>query len=292
MSTGWLMGSDYRNWPLATPSATSPPRGLGCGTTTALLMAPIEGQRASNRPWTGSTARAPTIADMALAADNDEEASVRLMQLAHVQNGTGFAQISFASGRSKTTSRPRTTTFTASTPIDPSKAMPVNTVFSWFIRKRLHQIELFRRLGGSSGRPAPPHRRPRRHPLRTGARHWALHLAGRLSSAGALRDYNGLKPWIHRVGMENPMCSGPALSNGTPNPPAQPPTAASSSRSRRRWNAAITKGQGLARDVCGRRSRPGSTVWHLIVGGTGRTEEADNGALTGDLSAIIIDNLP
>ena len=23
--------------------------------------------------------------------------------------------------------------------------MPVNTVFSWFIRKRLHQIELFRR---------------------------------------------------------------------------------------------------------------------------------------------------
>ena len=31
---------------------------------------------------------------------------------------------------------------------------------------------------------------------------------------------------------------------------------------------------------------------HLIVGGTGRTEEADNGALTGDLSAIIIGNLP
>jgi len=32
--------------------------------------------------------------------------------------------------------------FTASTPTD---AMPVNTVFSWFIRKRLHQIELFRK---------------------------------------------------------------------------------------------------------------------------------------------------
>ena len=32
---------------------------------------------------------------------------------------------------------------------------------------------------------------------------------------------------------------------------------------------------------------------HLIVGGTGRAaEEADNGVLTGDLSAIIINNLP
>ena len=31
---------------------------------------------------------------------------------------------------------------------------------------------------------------------------------------------------------------------------------------------------------------------HLIVGGTGRAQEADNGVLTGDLSAIIINNLP
>ena len=79
--------------------------------------------------------------------------------------------------------------------------MPVNTVFSWFIRKRLHQIDLFRR-----------------YPLDVQAEGLRYHLEATASTAFGrehgitadttpeayrrqvpLRDYNGMKPWIERV---------------------------------------------------------------------------------------------
>lgn len=93
----WLMGSDYPELGLFCHALRNEPtaRAWMRHHDHALLMALIEGAEGQQQAvdWLYSSGH-PTIADMALAADNDEEALVRLMQLAHVQNGDGlWAQI-------------------------------------------------------------------------------------------------------------------------------------------------------------------------------------------------------
>jgi len=175
--------------------------------------------------------------------------------------------------------------------------MPVNTVFSWFIRKRLHQIDLFRRY------PLDVQAEALRHHLEAAA----ATAFGREHGLTAdttpeayrrqvpLRDYNGMKPWIERVrdGEDDVLWPGSvkwhAKSSGTTSDRSKfiPVTEAALERCHYKGGkdllAMYVDAVPKARLYGGR---------HLIVGGTGRTEEADNGALTGDLSAIIIDNLP
>ncbi len=175
--------------------------------------------------------------------------------------------------------------------------MPVNTVFSWFIRKRLHQIALFRK-----------------YPMEVQAEVLQQHIAavagtrfGREHGIGPnttgaeyrervpIRDYNAMKPWIEAVrgGESNVLWPGEvrwhAKSSGTTSDRSKfiPVTEAALEKCHYKGGkdllAMYVDAVPKARLYGGR---------HLIVGGTGRAEEADNGVLTGDLSAIIINNLP
>ena len=175
--------------------------------------------------------------------------------------------------------------------------MPVNTVFSWFIRKRLHQIELFRRY------PLEVQAEGLRHHIASLAdtQYGRKHGMVSLSSAEdykrqvPLRDYNGIKPWIKRVrnGESDVLWPGAvkwhAKSSGTTSDRSKfiPVTEASLERCHYKGGKDLL---AMYVDAVPKAKLYGGR--HLILGGTGRTEEADNGVLTGDLSAIIIDNLP
>lgn len=175
--------------------------------------------------------------------------------------------------------------------------MPVNTVFSWFIRKRLHQIALFRQ-----------------YPMEVQAEVLQQHIAAVSSTRFGrehgirpdtspegyreqvpLRDYNAMKPWIEAVRAGEPDVLWPgdvkwhAKSSGTTHDRSKfiPVTEGALEKCHYKGGkdllAMYVDAVPKARLYGGR---------HLIVGGTGRAEEADNGVLTGDLSAIIINNLP
>ena len=175
--------------------------------------------------------------------------------------------------------------------------MPVNTVFSWFIRKRLHQIELFRQYPHEVQKEVLAHHISALSRTAFGREHG---ITG--STTGKdyrkqvpLRDYNGIRPWIHRVREGEPDVLWPAevkwhaKSSGTTSDRSKfiPVTEDALERCHYKGGkdllAMYVHAVPKARLYGGR---------HLIVGGTGRTEEADNGVLTGDLSAIIINNLP
>ena len=175
--------------------------------------------------------------------------------------------------------------------------MPVNTVFSWFIRKRLHQIALFRQY------PREVQDEVLRHHIAAvaGTRFGREHNIDKDTSPEAyrqqvpIRDYNALKPWIEAVRGGEPDVLWPgdvrwhAKSSGTTTDRSKfiPVTEEALERCHYKGGkdllAMYVDAVPKARLYGGR---------HLIVGGTGRAEEADNGVLTGDLSAIIINNLP
>ena len=79
--------------------------------------------------------------------------------------------------------------------------MPVNTVFSWFIRKRLHQIELFRKYPFDVQREVLEQHIGHVARTRFGREHGIT--AGCSGDAYRrqvpIRDYNALKPWIDAV---------------------------------------------------------------------------------------------
>ena len=175
--------------------------------------------------------------------------------------------------------------------------MPVNTVFSWFIRKRLHQIALFRQYPHEVQKEVLAHHLAALAQTQFGREHGISE-----STTGEdyrrqvpLRDYNGHQPWIHRVrdGESDVLWPGEvrwhAKSSGTTSDRSKfiPVTEDALERCHYKGGkdllAMYVDAAPKARLYGGR---------HLIVGGTGRTEEADNGVLTGDLSAIIINNLP
>jgi hypothetical protein len=175
--------------------------------------------------------------------------------------------------------------------------MPVNTVFSWFIRKRLHQIDLFRKFPQEVQAEVLQQHISALATTRFGQEH------GIRSNTSAeayreqvpLRDYNAMKPWIDAVRAGEPDVLWPgqvkwhAKSSGTTQDRSKfiPVTEGALEKCHYKGGkdllAMYVHAMPKARLYGGR---------HLIVGGTGRAEEADNGVLTGDLSAIIINNLP
>lgn len=175
--------------------------------------------------------------------------------------------------------------------------MPVNTVFSWFIRKRLHQIELFRKYPSEVQREVLEQHIAQLGHTRYGREH-GIHPHSTPDEYRAqvpIRDYNALKPWIDEVreGGQDILWPGAvrwhAKSSGTTSDRSKfiPVTEEALQQCHYKGGkdllAMYVDAVPKARLYGGR---------HLIVGGTGRAEEADNGALTGDLSAIIINNLP
>ena len=175
--------------------------------------------------------------------------------------------------------------------------MPVNTVFSWFIRKRLHQIALFRQYPNEVQREVLQNHLAALAKTQFGREH-GIHkdtTPEAYRQQVPLRDYNSLKPWIIRVreGEADVLWPGQvkwhAKSSGTTSDKSKiiPVTEDALEKCHYKGGkdllAMYVDAVPKARLYGGR---------HLIVGGTGRTEEADNGALTGDLSAIIIGNLP
>ena len=175
--------------------------------------------------------------------------------------------------------------------------MPINTVFSWFIRKRLHQIELFRKYPLDVQREVLEQHIAQVARTRFGREHGLA--AGctpdTYRSQVPIRDYNALKPWIDAVrGNEtNVLWPGAvrwqAKSSGTTSdrskfiPVTEDALQHCHYKGGKDLLAMYVDAVPKARLYGGR---------HLIVGGTGRAEAADNGVLTGDLSAIIINNLP
>ncbi|MDA8695468.1 GH3 auxin-responsive promoter family protein [Flavobacteriales bacterium] len=175
--------------------------------------------------------------------------------------------------------------------------MPVNTVFSWFIRKRLHQIALFKKYPKEVQEEVFRDHIEALSQTRFGLEHGVtaqMDLKAYRKSV-PLRDYNGLKMWLEaaRNGEPNVMWPGAvrwnAKSSGTTTDRSKfiPVTEAALEKCHYKGGkdllAMYVDAVPKARLYGGR---------HLIVGGTGRAEEADNGVLTGDLSAIIINNLP
>ena len=175
--------------------------------------------------------------------------------------------------------------------------MPVNTVFSWFIRKRLHQIALFKKYPKEVQEEVFRDHIEALSRTRFGMEHGVtpqMDLNAYKRSV-PLRDYNGMKLWLEaaRNGEPNVMWPGAvkwnAKSSGTTTDRSKfiPVTEAALEKCHYKGGkdllAMYVDAVPKARLYGGR---------HLIVGGTGRAEEADNGVLTGDLSAIIINNLP
>ena len=175
--------------------------------------------------------------------------------------------------------------------------MPVNTVFSWFIRKRLHQIALFRKYPDEVQAEVLRHHIAALSRTRFGREHGIIPdtTAAAYRAQVPLRDYNGFKPWVEAVreGEENVLWPGAvrwhAKSSGTTTDRSKfiPVTEDALEKCHYKGGkdllAMYVDAVPKARLYGGR---------HLIVGGTGRAQEADNGVLTGDLSAIIINNLP
>ena len=175
--------------------------------------------------------------------------------------------------------------------------MPVNAVFSWFIRKRLHQIALFRQYPIEVQDEVLQNHMAALSKTQFGKAHGITPNTNleAYRSQVPLRDYNALKPWISQVreGESDVLWPGQvkwhAKSSGTTSDKSKfiPVTEDALEKCHYKGGkdllAMYVDAVPKARLYGGR---------HLIVGGTGRTEEADNGALTGDLSAIIIGNLP
>ena len=175
--------------------------------------------------------------------------------------------------------------------------MPVNTVFSWFIRKRLHQIALFRKYPLEVQGDVLRDHIAALAQTRFGREHGitpSMDLDAYRRQV-PIRDYNDLKPWIDAVreGESDALWPGAvrwhAKSSGTTSDRSKfiPVTEEALEKCHYKGGkdllAMYVDAVPKARLYGGR---------HLIVGGTGRAEEADNGVLTGDLSAIIINNLP
>ena len=175
--------------------------------------------------------------------------------------------------------------------------MPVNTVFSWFIRKRLHQIALFKQYPHEVQAEVLQQHMEALSKTSFGREHGISPAASfeEYRERVPIRDYNGMKPWIDAIrgGESHVLWPGEvrwhAKSSGTTNDRSKfiPVTEGALEKCHYKGGkdllAMYVDAVPKARLYGGR---------HLIVGGTGRAEEDDNGALTGDLSAIIINNLP
>lgn len=175
--------------------------------------------------------------------------------------------------------------------------MPVNALFSFLMKKRLQQIELFR---------DNPHEAQLEvfHRLIQAARYteWGRHhhygdirTPDEYRQHVPLQDYGGVKPWVDRMRQGEQNLLWPtdirwfAKSSGTTNAKSKFIPV-----SREALEECHYKG---GKDLLALHfaMRPQSQLYKgmsMVVGGSSATEPLRNDAYTGDLSAIIIRNLP
>lgn len=175
--------------------------------------------------------------------------------------------------------------------------MALNSAFSWFIRKRMIHIELVR------NQPVEIQRRLFSSLVASGQRtvfgqEHALDEVKNLREFRKrvpIRSYDELKPWIDRVrsGENNVLWPGEtrwfAKSSGTSSERSKflPVTEASLQ------GCHYKGGKDLLALFC--HQRPDAALYdgkHLILGGSSSLHEDQTGRYTGDLSAIIVRNLP
>ncbi|MDA0882694.1 MAG: GH3 auxin-responsive promoter family protein [Bacteroidetes bacterium] len=175
--------------------------------------------------------------------------------------------------------------------------MPFNSVFSWFIKKRIHQIDLFRKHPIEVQEEWFEHLLEMGEETRFGEDHGFAELTDLASFKAAvpIRNYEEIKDYIDRcrAGEEDVLWPGKvkwfAKSSGT-----------TSDRSK---FIPVTKealeechykgGKDLLAMYCN--NHQGSQIYKgktLVMGGSSNLSALDSESITGDLSAIIINNLP
>lgn len=174
--------------------------------------------------------------------------------------------------------------------------MPFNFAFNWFIRRRMAQIELARREPVESQRALMAHLLSRggetifgtEHGLKE-ARNWK-----EFKQHVPVRSYDQLKPWIERAiaGEESVLWPGAtpwfAKSSGTTSDRSKYLPVTSEALQEGHFKG----GKDLLALYCDQ--RPGAKLYeghHLILGGA-RAPESTNAPFIGDLSAIVMNELP
>lgn len=175
--------------------------------------------------------------------------------------------------------------------------MPFNTVFSWFIKKRVHQIDLFRKF------PCEVQQEWFEKLLENGrltafGRDHGLHMVRTMEDfkkAVPVRTYEEFKPYIDRLrdGEQEVLWPGKvkwfAKSSGT-------------TADRSKYIPVTKEALEDCHYACGKDllalycyAYPEARLYsgkHLVMGGSSKISELGGDAYTGDLSAIIIQNLP
>ena len=175
--------------------------------------------------------------------------------------------------------------------------MPFNSIFSWIIKKRIHQIELFKKYPDEvqselfqrmleQGRQTQYGRKYRFNEINT---------YKEFNERIPLIDYNGLKPWVDKAmtGEHDVLWPGEvrwfAKSSGTTSDKSKfiPVT-------RESLEDCHYKG---GKDLLGLyyNQNPGAKLYagkHLVISGSTQDNENNCSSYIGDLSAIILNNLP
>ena len=175
--------------------------------------------------------------------------------------------------------------------------MPFNSVFSWFIKKRMHQIDLFKKFPHHVQAELFESLMDHVEPTRFGKDHGlnARTTFDEFRKQVPVRNYESIKPYIDLAfeGQEDVLWPGKvkwfAKSSGT-----------TSSKSK---YIPVTKesledchykgGKDLLAVYC--ENKPEAQLYNgktLIMGGSSELSSLNGNSITGDLSAIIIENLP
>jgi len=175
--------------------------------------------------------------------------------------------------------------------------MPVNTVFSWFIRKRIHQIDLFRKYPVEVQHDVLSEHLLQLEQTDFGREHRvSAHMTvQQYKDAVPVRSYHKLHPWIARAraGEANVLWPGIvrllAKSSGTTSNRSKfiPVTEAALKDCHYKGGKDL-----LALYV---HNVPDARLYggkHLVVAGSSHRPDEEHAPLTGDLSALLIRNLP
>lgn len=174
--------------------------------------------------------------------------------------------------------------------------MPFNSAFNWFIRRRMVQIDLARREPVESQRAVLAHLLTRGAETAFGREHGMGELRNwtAFKRRVPVRTYDQLKPWVERAiaGEEDVLWPGRtgwfAKSSGTTSDRSKylPVTAEALQKGH------FKGGKDLLALFC--EQRPGAKLYegkHLVLGGA-RAAESQDQPFIGDLSAIVMNELP
>lgn len=175
--------------------------------------------------------------------------------------------------------------------------MPVNSLFSWIIKKRVHQIELFMKYPIETQRDVFNTLISAGKHTKFGEKHHfkSITTIDEFKTAIPLQSYNSLKPYIERVIKGEQHVLWPtktkwfAKSSGTTEDKSKLIPVTQESLEECHYKG----GKDLLGVYYNR--NPKTKLYygkHLIVGGSAQVNYLSKGSYFGDLSAIIIKNLP